>query len=78
MSSSSVKSKVVNVTLSTPFLANQTQVTSVEVNGLNLKNQIDELPSLLPSTTAYLRLLNNLIYDFPWSLDDALLDLNSL
>jgi hypothetical protein len=75
---SSYKSKVANVSLSGTFLANQSQVTTVTLTSLNLKDQIDDLPDLLPSTVDSLTLTNDLLYEFPWTLVDALPALQSL
>lgn len=72
------KSKVANVSLSGTFLANQSQVTTVSLSSLNLKDQIDDLPNLLPSTVDDLTLSNVLLYEFPWTLMDALPALQTL
>lgn len=73
-----LRSKVVNVSLSGTFLANQSQVTSVSLTSLSLKDQIDDLPGLLPSTVDKLNLANDLLDDFPWATLDALPALNTL
>jgi len=73
-----LKSKVANVSLSGTFLINQSQVTTVSLTSLNMKNQIDNLPDLLPSTVDKLNLANDLLYEFPWATLDALPALNTL
>lgn len=67
-----LKSKVVNVTLTETFLANQSQVDSLDLINFNLKAQIASLSALLPASLTYLRLANDLLNVFPWELAETL------
>lgn len=73
-----VKSKVANVTLGKSFLADQTQVTDVELYSLDLSDQMDGLSALLPSALTTLVLTNTLLYEFPWTLLGEFPDLGTL
>lgn len=72
------KSKVANVSLTGTFVANQSQVTSVTLTSLNLKDQVVDLPALLPSTVTSLTLENDLLYEFPWAVVEVMPSLSTL
>ncbi|KAG7391152.1 hypothetical protein PHYBOEH_006779 [Phytophthora boehmeriae] len=62
------KSKVANVTLGPDFISLDTSVTGVVLHNLNLKDQVDSLSSLLPSSVQSLNIGNGLIQSFPTAL----------
>ncbi|KAG1698405.1 hypothetical protein DVH05_014947 [Phytophthora capsici] len=59
------KGRVGYLTFNSDFIASQSQVTSVSLINLNLKNVMSDLPSKLPTDIAKLDLKNTLIYSFP-------------
>ncbi|KAG7385205.1 hypothetical protein PHYPSEUDO_001747 [Phytophthora pseudosyringae] len=59
------KGRVGYLTFNSDFIANQSQITSVSLISLNLKDVRQDLPSKLPANIAHLDLKNTLIYSFP-------------
>ncbi|KAG6951501.1 hypothetical protein JG687_00013569 [Phytophthora cactorum] len=74
--------KVASVTLTSDFISSASAVTKVVLQNLDLSDEIDSLPALLPSTVESLDLGNTLLSSFPTelgrltSLQQLLLDYN--
>ncbi|RLN32644.1 hypothetical protein BBJ28_00000433 [Nothophytophthora sp. Chile5] len=59
------KSKVANVSFGADLISSATTVTQVVLHNLNLENQVDSLPTLLPSSVEVLNIGNGLLTSFP-------------
>ncbi|RLN49620.1 hypothetical protein BBJ28_00002649 [Nothophytophthora sp. Chile5] len=59
------KSKVANVSFGADLISSATTVTQVVLHNLNLENQVDSLPTLLPSSVEVLNIGNSLLTSFP-------------
>ncbi|RLN48177.1 hypothetical protein BBJ29_000262 [Phytophthora kernoviae] len=76
------KSKVASVTLGSDLISSDTSVTEVMLHNLNLQDQVDSLPNLLPSSVSVLNIGNGLIQSFPAvlsglsSLQELYMDMN--
>ncbi|KAF4318359.1 hypothetical protein BBO99_00006190 [Phytophthora kernoviae] len=76
------KSKVASVTLGSDLISSDTSVTEVVLHNLNLQDQVDSLPNLLPSSVSVLNIGNGLIQSFPAvlsglsSLQELYMDMN--
>lgn len=64
----SVRGKMALVNFTSSLVAAELQVTFIMIGNINMVGQIDNVPSLVPSSTTYLQLLNVMLLDFPSTL----------
>lgn len=60
--------KVASVTLTSDFISSATAVTKVVLQNLDLDDELDSLPAMLPTTVQHIDLGNTLLSEFPTEL----------